>query len=220
MNLRPLPLPAARLVLLGTIALARPVDAQMADQGTLIIRDGSREIGVETFRLTPSPTGLRVFAKAAYLSPKPGVELNASLDRTGESEGAFQLGRKAGVSSGEVYAVLKRSRLTIRRVERGAEQASESPGGPGLVFLSDSVFALYLQIVPLATSEGRTLTAVFPQTARRVSFTAHRLPDPQHGGSLIRLTGGVEGVIEMGSGGELVRLTLPGLGLEATRKRD
>jgi hypothetical protein len=220
MNLRPLTSRFAPRTFLGLALLARPLAAQVADQGTLLIRAGSGEIGVETFQVTPSPTGLRVIAKSTYPSPKPGVELNASLDRTGESDGAFQLGRKAGVASAEVYAVLKRNRLTIRRVERGAEQASESPGGPGLVLLSDSVFALYLQLAPLATEAGRSLTAVFPQSVRRVSFTAQKLPSTEPGGTLIRFSGGLEGVLELGSRGEMIRLSLPGAGLEATRKRD
>jgi len=220
MNLRPLSLLFAPQTLLGLALIAGPAGAQVADQGTLIIRAGGRDIGVETFQVTPSPTGFRVIAKASFVTSKPGIELNASLDRSGESDGAFQLSRRAAVASAEVYAVLKRSRLTIRRVARGAEEASESPGGPGLVFLTDSVFSLYLQLVPLATEAGRNLTAVFPQSLRRVPFTAQRLPAPEPGGSLIRLSGGLEGVLELGSGGELVRLSLTGLGLEATRKRD
>jgi hypothetical protein len=220
MNLRPLSPPIERLALLGLALLTSPAEAQVADQGTMVIRAGSQEIGVETFQVTPSASGIRVIARAAYLSPKPGIELTATLDRIGEREGAFQLGRKAGLASAEVYAVLKPSRLTIRRVERGTEQASESPGGPGLVLLADSVFSLYLQVVPLATDAGRALIAVLPQTAHRISFTAQRLPAPHPGGSLIRLSGGLEGVIELGSGGELVRVSLPSLGLEATRKRD
>lgn len=220
MNLRPLSPALATRLFLGLTLIASSVRAQGADRGTLVVRAGGREIGIETFQLTPSPTGLRIITKASYLGPKPGLELSASLDRSGDAEGAFQLGRRAGVASAEVYAVLKRNRLTIRRVERGAEQASESPGGSGLVVLADSVFALYLQIVPLATDAGRNLTAVFPQTLRRVAFTAQRLPSKEPGGSLIRLSGGIEGELEVGRAGELTRLSIPGLGLEATRKRD
>lgn len=220
MNLRPISSPLAAHIILGLTLLATPAQAQLADRGTLLVRAGGREVGLETFQVTPTAAGLRIITKASYLSPKPGIELSASLDRTGDSDGAFQLGRKAGVASAEVYAVLKRNRLTIRRVERGAEQASESPGGSGLVLLTDSVFALYLQIVPLATEAGRTLTAVFPQTLRRVAFTAQRLPSPEPGGALIRLSGGLEGDLELGGAGELVRISLPALGLEATRKRD
>jgi hypothetical protein len=220
MNLRPFALLLDRLLLPSFLLWAGPVAAQVADQGTLIIRAGSREIGVESFQLTPTASGIRLTARAAYLSPRPGVELTASLDRSGETEGAFQLRRKAGPASAEIYAVLKRNRLTVRRVERGAEQASESPGGPGLVLLADSVFALYLQVIPLATEEGRVLTAVLPQTVRRLSFTAQRGSSPEPGASLIRLSGGLDGVIELGSKGEVVRISLPGLGLEAIRKRE
>lgn len=220
MNLRRFSPPIERLALLGLVVVANPAAAQVADEGTLIIRAGGREVGVETFQVTPTPTGSRVTTRVVYLSPRPGVDLTASLDRAGAVDWAFQLRRRAGPSGAEVYAVLRRNRLTIRRVERGAEQASESPGGADLVLLADSVFALYLQIVPLATDEGRALTAVFPQTVRRISFTAQRLPAPEPGASLIRLSGGLEGSIELGRSQELVRVSLPGLGLEATRKRD
>jgi hypothetical protein len=220
MNLRPIFRTLDRLALAGLALVASSASAQVADQGTLIVRAGGRDIGVETFQVTPNANGLRVTATASYLSPRPGVELTASLDRTGDTEGAFQLGRKAGASSAEVYAVLKRNRLTIRRVERGAEQASESPGGAGLIILADSIFALYLQIVPLATDEGRLLTAVLPQAVRRISFTAQRQPSKEPGGSLVRLSGGLEGVIELGRAGELIRVSLPAIGLDATRRRD
>ena len=220
MNLRPCSLPIECLALFSLAVGATPIAAQVADRGTLIIRSGTRDIGVESFQLTPTATGLRLTAKASYLSPRPGVELTASLDRAGDSEGAFQLGRKAGPSSSEIYAVLKRNRLTIRRVERGAEQASESPSGPGLILLADSVFALYLQIIPLATDQGQILTAVLPQSVSRISFTAQRLPSQEPGGSLVRLTGGLEGVIQLDSHGEVIRISLPHLGLDATRKRD
>ena len=213
MNLRP-------FVVLSLALATSPLRAQTADEGTLVIRSGGREIGAESFRLTSGDAGLRITSKVTYSGSRPPLELSASLERTGSTEElAFQLEHRGGAAGSQVYAVQKRNRLTIRRVERGVEQASETPGGASLVLLADSVFALYLQFLPLATEAGRTLNAVLPLEGRRLSFTAQRLP-AQAGGTLIRLSGGVEGEIALGNRGELLRISLPALGLEAVRKRD
>jgi hypothetical protein len=79
------------------------------------------------------------------------------------------------------------------------------------------VLVTYLAIVPLATEGGRSLTAVFPETARRTSFTAIRRATS--GGSVVRLTGGLEGEIELGDSGQVLRITLPAIGLEGVRQR-
>jgi hypothetical protein len=218
MNLRPLAPTAIRLATLAVALMAHPLAGQVGDQGVLVIRADGKDVGLESFKVIPAGAGIRVITKATYSTPRPGVELSGSLDRAGEFDAAIQLGRATGSGSVETYAVLKRSRLTIRRVERGAEEARESPGGPGLVLLADSLFALYLQVVPLATEEGRVLTAVLPQSAKRLSFTARRTASSQPGSQVIRLSGGLEGEIQLGSRGELQRVTLPGI--EATRKPD
>ncbi len=220
MNLRPLPLPFCCRVLLPLVLAAHAAAAQVGDRGVLVIRADGREAGLETFQVTSGSTGYRVVTKVVYPIPRPGVEFSASLDRNAGSDGAIQVGRISGSVSAETYGVLKPSRLTIRRVERGAERASESPGGPGIVLLADSLFALYLQIVPLATEQGRSLTAVLLQTARRTSFTAQRVTDSAAGTSVVHLSGGLDGDIKLGPRGELLRITIPALGLEAIRKPD
>ena len=195
--------------------------AQVADEGTLIIRSAGRDIGVETFRVTTGAAGLRITARSSFAGTRPPTELSASLDRAAEgTELAFQLERRGGGGAGQIYAVQKRNRLTIRRVERGSEQASEVPGGEGLVLLADSIFALYLQFVPLATESGRVLSAIVPQGVRRLQVTAQRQRSSQAGGTLLRLSGGVEGEVALGNRGEVLRISLPALGLEAVRKRD
>jgi hypothetical protein len=211
-----------RPVLALSLALAsRSLSAQNADEGTLIIRSGGREIGTESFRVTSADAGLRITTKSAYSGPRSPIELSASLDRTGPTgDLAFQLEHRGGTGGSQIYAVQKRNRLTIRRVERGGEQASETPGGSNVVLLADSVFALYLQLLPLVTETGRPLTAVLPQGERRLSFSAQRLASAEAGGTLIRLSGGIEGEIALGNRGEVLRITLPALGLEALRKQD
>lgn len=195
--------------------------AQVADEGTLIIRSGGRDIGAETFRVTTGDAGLRITARSSFGGTRPPTELSASVERAGPGgDLAFQLDRRGGGGASQIYAVQKRNRLTIRRVERGGEQASETAGGESLVLLADSVFAFYLQLVPLATESGRVLSVVVPQGVRRLAVTAQRLRSSQAGGTVLRLSGGIEGEVALGNRGELLRISLPALGLEAVRKRD
>lgn len=206
--------------MLSLMGPAGPAAAQAVDEGTLVIRAGGREIGSETFRVRNTDGGLRIVAKATILAARP-AELSVSLERadtTGDL--AFQLDRRGFNGPSLIYAVQKRNKLTIRRVERSGEQANESPGGSTLVLLADSVFAPYLQILSLANESGRSITAVFPLTTRRVEATAKVQQSASTGGTLIRLSGGLEGEIALGNRGELLRITLPALGLEAVRKRD
>lgn len=203
------------LVLLVAAAPA-PAAAQVSDTGVFQIRLGDREVGTENFSVV-ADSGVRITSRTTYVGVRPPVELTASLDRPKASGMAFQLERKAGTSSGQVYAIQKRNRITVRRVDRGAEQASELPVEPRMVLLADSVFALYMQLVPLATETGQSVSALFPQGARRVAFTAQRLPRGDTG-SVIRLTGGVEAEIELGNDGQVQRISLPALRLEAIRR--
>jgi hypothetical protein len=207
------------LISFTAVVSAAPLSAQVADEGILVIRAGTKEIGSEAFRVTSGQAGLRITTKATYVEPHPPVELTASLERSIPSgELAFQLEHRGGQRGSQVFAVQKRNRLTIRRVERGAEQASEAPAS-GAILLADSVFALYLQLLPLPSDSGHPQVAVIPQSGRRLSFTVRRLASPS-GGTLIRFSGGLEGEMALGNRGELLRISLPALGLEASRKRD
>jgi hypothetical protein len=190
--------------------------AQATETGTFQVRAGTRDVGIENFTIT-ADSGLRITTTTSYAGARPAVELTASLVRNDASSAAFQLERKAGTRSGQVYAVQKRNRITVRRVGRDAEQASELPGGPRTVLLADSVFALYLQIVPLATETGQSLTALFPSGPRRVTLTAQRVANGS-AGALIRLSGGVEAEIELGNDDQVQRISLPALRLEAVRR--
>jgi hypothetical protein len=203
---------------LAFLLVATPAGAaaQGSDSGVLLIRAGDREVGMETFSVV-ADSGVRISTRAVYSGVRPPVELTVSLDRPKGSGRAFQFERKAGTTGGQVYAVEKRNRITVRRVDRGAEQASEMPGGPQLVFLGDSVFALYIQMVPLATTGGQPLTALFPNGARRVAITAQRVTSGG-GHSLVRVTGGIEAEIELGNDDQIQRISLPALRLEAVRR--
>lgn len=212
------PLQTAMIASVSLLATA-PVRAQgpAGDHGVLVIRNAEREVGGETFEVDPGTAGYRITVRAVYTAVRPATEFTASLDRGPGTELAFQLSRRSGATGGQIYVVQKRNRLTVRQVGRGAERASELPGGPGIVVLSDSVFSLYLQIPPLATPAGVDLTAIFPQDARSVAFTA-RHTGPEAPAGVIRLSGGIEGEIELGNAGEVLRISIPAIGLEARRR--
>ncbi len=209
-SLRPL---AAAVSLL--LAAPPALVAQASDASVLLIRAGEREVGSESFTVV-ADGGLRITSKAVY-TVRPAVELTASVDRRSGPSVAFQLERLVGSEGAQVYAVQKRNRITIRRVGRGAEQATEIPGGPRTILLADSVFALYLQVIPYATESGQSLTGLFPHGTRRVTLSAQRVPNGTSG-SIVRLTGGIEGEIVLGNDDTVQRISLPALGLVATRR--
>jgi hypothetical protein len=206
---------SAAAALWAVCSAVTPAGAQVADRGVLIIRQGQQEIGAERFATGGRAPGDSISANASYPALRPVTELSLNLVRGPKTTG-WQLARFGPGGSAQIFAVLSRSRLILRVVERGAERASEMPGSPATVLLADSLFAPYLQIVPLAGDTPRSLSAVFPQSGSRVSFTATRVTDST--GTRIRLEGGLQGIIELGDKGELLRISLPAKALEASRK--
>jgi hypothetical protein len=201
------------IVLLGTRTSGAA--AQSLDQGTLLLRAGVREVGVETFRIVADSSSLNITARTIYGSRT--AEFSTTVERTRGSEAAFQLDFRGGGRDGQLYAVQKRNRITVRRVEKGAEQASELPGNPRTALMSDSVFSILYQLAWLAPQNG-PVTVLYPQGNRRLSVTVERSTSAQ--GTLIRFKDGLEGQIELGNRGQVLRILLPSLGLEAVRKQE
>jgi hypothetical protein len=206
------------VALLGAAPSVGPIAAQTTDAGALLVRIHGREAGTESFSVTTTATGITISSHMVFTGSRPAPEFTASLDRASGEEFAFQLDTRGPAGGGQTYAVQKRNRLTVRRVARGVEQATELPGGATVIVLADSVFTPYMQAAVLATEAGRALTAVLLPDARRVAFTASRSASAD--GSTIRLTGGVVAEIQLGNAGELLRISLPGSGAEAVRQRE
>lgn len=183
------------------------------DQGTLIIRSGVREIGTETFRIVADSSSLRITARTVY--GVRGADFTSTVERGKGAEAAFQLDWRGGPRDGQLYAVQKRNRITIRRVEKGAEQASELPGDPRTALLADSVFSILYQLAWLAP-QGGSVSSLYPQGNRRVTLSVERSGSAQ--GTLIRFKEGLDGEMELGNRGQVLRIHLPSLGLEAVRK--
>ena len=203
---------APGLLALGLAAF--PVSAQYSDQGTLLIRAGGREVGTETYKITVDSTSMRITGRSVY-GTQPSADVTVTIAKNKEGELGFQLDRRGAAHGAQIYAVQKRNRITVRRVERGAEQASELPGGPRTALLADSVFSVFYQLVALADAPG-PINVLFPQGTRRLALTVERVAAGN--GSLIRFRGGLDGEIELGNRGQVLRIQLPSLGLEAVRK--
>lgn len=192
-----------------------PLEAQV-DEGTLVIYAGARRVGAEQFQAGPDGGGTKLTSKVSYLrAPQLSLELSVVYH---DRESAFQSDRRCGGSPRQVYAVQQRNRVTIRRIDAGGEQASELPGSPDLVLLADSAFSPYLRLIPLAAGGPRTLKGLFPESGRRVSFQVERRAAASGSGIQIRLLGDLEGEILLGADDEVLRISLPALGLEARRE--
>ena len=196
--------------LLALLALAIPLAAQ-GERGTFVILSGGRAVGTERWEVQPDGGATRATSTVSYLlTPLLALEVNAVY---GATDQALQVTRRQGDASAQTFAVQQRNRVTVRRVAPAGEKASEFPGGPDVVLLADSAFAPLLRLVPLAGATPRTVKLLYPESGRRGQVRLDRQAGP--GSTLIRLSGALEGEIEVGRGGEVLRISLPALGLEA-----
>jgi hypothetical protein len=116
-----------------------------------------------------------------------------------------------------VLAAGSGARLIVRTVAQGSESGRELPGGPDVVLLDDEMHSLYSAVADLAVPAGRRLTAIFPRTGKRASFTA-RLETTGQGKALrIALTGDITGTLVTDTEGRLLRLELPAQNKVVTR---
>lgn len=209
----------------AVLLLLCPLGHALAQEGAeikLVIQQGGREIGREEFSLTGGrgrgAPGTTLRANARYPANNPTLRLAATLERTNESALAkFQLDVEGPKGTTVILAAGSGARLIIRTVAKGSEAGRELPGGPDVVLLDDGVFSLYIAVVDMATPEGKTLTAVFPRTARRASFVARR---ESEGANRVTLTGDIRGTLETDPQGRLLRLELPGSNTVVSRARD
>jgi hypothetical protein len=208
-----------RLVLAALVALVpAPGAAQDSPLIPLLIQRNGREVGREEYSMKAAGAGRgTALSSTARYTGNPPQQVAATLERAPESGIAkFELDVQGPGGPLVILAAGSGARLIVRSVARGAEAGKEMPGGRDVVLLDDAVHALYLQTVELATPAGARLTAVFPRTSRRVSFTARREAG-ENGGSRVQFTGDVTGTLVVDSQGQLVRLELPGSGTVVTR---
>jgi hypothetical protein len=191
-----------------------PAAAQEPLETKLVVTQGGQETGREEFTLRASRArglpGSTIIAAARYPSTGPTTRLAATLERTPDSALAkFQLDVESAGAVTVILAAGSGARLIVRTVAKGSESGRELPGGPDVVLLDDSVFALYQPVAELATASGRTLTAIFPRTGRRATFTARRESGTAGGAGRVVQSGDIAGTLATDAAGRLERLEFP-----------
>ncbi|MGH7580768.1 MAG: hypothetical protein ACREM9_11390 [Gemmatimonadales bacterium] len=212
----------AAALLLVLAHLAGPAWAQADAPVTLIITQGGKEIGREDFTLTGGrgrgAAGTTLSATARYPATSPTTRLTAVLERTPEFAIAkFQLDVEGPGGPTVILAAGSGARLVVRTVGQGSESGRELPGGPDVVLLDDQVMSLYSAVADLATPAGKRLTAIFPRTGKRESFTARVESAGQGERQRVVLTGDLDGTLVTDTEGRLHRLELPAQNKVVTR---
>jgi hypothetical protein len=212
----------AVLLLLVIQAFPFAAQAQERPEAKLVVQQGGREIGRENFSLRPNRgrglPGSTIIASARYPATNPTTQLAATLERTPEGALAkFQLDVESGGLVTVILAAGSGARLIVRTVAEGSESGRELPGGPDVVLLDDQVFSLYAAVADLATPTGRPLSAVFPRSGKRASFTARKESGGNGAPARVTLSGGISGTLLTDGQGRVDRLELPGQGLIVTR---
>jgi hypothetical protein len=196
--------------------------AQEPLETKLVVTQGGQEIGREEFTLRPTRgrglPGSTIIAAARYPASSPASRLAATLERTPDSSLAkFQLDVESGGAVTVILAAGSGARLIVRTVAKGSESGRELPGGPDVVLLDDQVYSLYGPVAELASAAGRTLTAIFPRTGKRATFTARRESGTPGGAGRVALSGDITGTLVTDAQGRLERLELPAKGIIVKR---
>ena len=199
-----------------------PAAAQEPLETKLVVMQGGQEIGREEFTLLSTRgrglPGSTIIAAARYPSIDPSTRLAATLERTPDSALAkFQLDVESAGAVTVILAAGSGARLIVRTVAKGSESGRELPGGPDVVLLDDAVFSLYHPVAELATPAGRALSAIFPRTGKRATFTARRESGTAGGASRVALSGEITGTLITDAQGRLERLELPAKNTVVTR---
>ena len=211
---------AALLMLL--LPVLQAVGQEPPLETKLVITQAGQEIGREEFTFRPTRArglpGTTIIAAARYPATGPTTRLAATLERTPDSALAkFQLDVESGGAVTVILAAGSGARLIVRTVAKGSESGRELPGGPDVVLLDDQVFSLYLPVAELATGAGRSLTAIFPRTGKRATFTARRDSGTPGGAGQVSLSGDISGTLVTDARGRLERLELPAKSTIVTR---
>ncbi len=202
------------------------------DQGVLVIRRDTLEIGRESFRLTGAPsrgdTSWTLATTVRFDRGRPIVTLNPVLVVGRDSQPrTLQYAVSDADGARTILAGLNRSRLTVREVSPGAERAREYyVPGPAVV-LDDSVFTLYAIAAWRAGPRPVTVTAIYPRSGRQETLTVvdrgveattvNRDPARLR---RVSVTGGAAGPVEvwLAPEGTVLKIELPARGLRAERR--
>lgn len=211
------------LLAAGLSSAATGAGAQRLDEGTLVIREGRREIGRESFSVLDGRgrglPGTTLVSQADYPARAPAVTRTLLLtrDSLGHLAG-LEVGRIATPDTSRLVGDLQRDRLTIRIISGTRESARQFPAGPDLLILPDSLLAAYAQFGTVATPGGRSVSVLEPATGRRSRVTATLLPGgTPNGGREVGLSGDITARVSFDGEGHLMEVDLPQAGVRARR---
>jgi hypothetical protein len=201
---------------------AAPAESQQTDGIQLRVEEGGQETGRESFSLQQGRArgapGSTLTASARYPGSAPTTQLQAVLERTPDySLAKFQLEVESPSGPTVILAAGSGARLIVRTVAKGSESGRELPGGPDVVLLDEGLHSLFVTVANLASAGGRRLTAIYPRTGKRASFTARREAGGDGGMIRVALSGEITGTLVTDAEGRLQRLELPGRSLVVTR---
>ena len=215
---------AFRRVMLPLFLLlqATPSEAQQAGATELRVEEAGQETGRESFALQTGRgrglAGSTLTASARYPATAPTTQLQAVLERTPDfSLAKFQLEVESPSGPTVILAAGSGARLIVRTVAQGSESGRELPGGPDVVLLDEGIHSLFVTVANLATAGGHRLTAIYPRTGKRASFTARREAGGEGGMIRVALTGDITGTLVTDADGRLERLELPARALIVSR---
>lgn len=211
--------------------LQNPVPGGVVDQGTLVIRADTQEVGRETFRLMErrvgdSTAGWLLYASARWTGGGR-TAVYAPVIEVGRD--SLLQGVSVQVTSGTVAMRISgqpvSGHFTLRYVSPGIERARELPADRQSVVIDDSVFAPYLLVSWRARAAAESLTAVFPRSAVRATLLAQDLGTEattlNRDQTTLRhiLITGPSGPVHvwLGTGGRLMKVEIPDKRLTAER---
>lgn len=213
------------------LALLQVGAGSPVDEGVLVVRLDTVEVGRESFRLSHGRLsrggeGWVLATTIRYDRARPVIVLSPILEVNGDTMPAtLQYDVADPRQPSRILGELGRGRFTVRSVARATERAREFPTGPRAVVLDDSVFATYVFAAWRAAAEPATLTAIFPRALRREqvqiqdqglgSTTLNRVPARLR---QITVSGGQETVhLWLDASGRLMKVEIPSRRLSAER---
>ena len=210
-------------LLLVLAALQAPLD-----EGTLLVRQDTAEIGREAFRLSAARgPGWTLASTVRYDRNRPIVVLNPILEIGADSLPAtLEFSVADPRDPLRILGQLARGRFTVRLLGRRTERAREFPASGRVVVLDDSVFALYVLAAWHAGPSPVPVTAIFARAGRREvlvvqdqgieATTVNRDPASlRH----VTVTAGPERVVQLwlDRAGRLLKVEVPSRRLTAER---
>jgi hypothetical protein len=209
-------------VLIAALVLGTPLPlrAQVLYDATYSVQQNGKDIGTEHVVLRSGQAsggvaGTRLELEGRFSGSTEVMRGVITRTSTGAIE-QLQLDSKGATGTESVRAVQKGGRFFITMSNQGARGGREVPGGPLVVMLDQQLQSLFLLAADLATPAGTQLTALYPRTGQKATFTAKRV-DAGARGATVELAGDVIGRISLDAGGHVDHMDLPQAGIVVTK---